>query len=346
MLIGIDVSPISGKSNHKVRGVGKYINLLKDNIEKYDKNNTYKFIEHLENLESLDLLHIPYFDPFFLNLPFRKKVKTVVTIHDLIPIEHSKQFPRGIKGNIKWQINKMLISKVDGIIVDSNASADSVSKILNFRKNNIHTVYLACDKELRPIEKDSARKITKKFNLPDSFFLYVGDLTWNKNLPRLVEASIQIKMPLVMVGKALSEEGFDSTNPWNKDRQIVNRLTRNNENFIKLGFVTTDELAALYSLALALCMPSIDEGFGLPVLEAMQCGCPVITTKRGSLPEVAGEAAEYVDAFDMQSIAHGMSKIAADKDLQNDLRKKGLSQSGKFTIQKMMEQTINVYNNK
>lgn len=341
MKIGIDISPLS--SGHKVRGVGSYVSLIKNNIEKYDKENKYIFFEG-KAPNDVDIIHYPYFDPFFSMLPFKNKVKTVVTVHDLIPLMHRKNFPIGIRGEIKWQVNKLLLRNVDGIIVDSNASGDDVQKATGIQKNRIFTVYLDVDKAYKPIDDLRAKKeIIERYNLPENFFLYVGDVTWNKNLPRLISATEKVNIPLIMVGKALVDENYNSKNPWNNDRNIINSRINDNSLFVRLGFVPNKDLNIIYNLAIALCMPSLDEGFGLPVLEAMNCGCPVITSRLGSIPEVADEAVLYIDAYDTESLIHAMQEIAKDEKIRRDLRDKGLKQADNFSIRKMVEDTTEIY---
>jgi len=346
MRIAVDISPIDSQSEsaHKVRGVGKYITLLKDNLERFDNTNQYIFTSDPQNVVA-DIVHYPYFDPFFITLPFVKKHKTIVTVHDLIPLAHKDKFPVGIRGNLKWLINKRLLKNVDGIITDSVASKDAVRKIVGFSEKFVFPVYLSADEDFRRMSEESMRAagVEKKFKLPSAFFLYVGDVTWNKNLPRIVEAIKKVNIPLVMVGKALVETDYDRKNPWNTDRNSINREINSNPLFIKLGFVETDDLVRLYNSTIALVMPSIDEGFGLPVLEAMKCGCPVITSRLGSLPEVGGDAVLYVDAYSFEDIAEKMNRIATNMDLRSDFSKKSLVKAESFSLKKMVEDTVNSY---
>lgn len=347
MLIVIDVSPIdkSSQSSHKVRGVGKYITLLRDNLQKFDETNTYIFSSNPSKERGIDLIHYPYFDPFFITLPLIKRTKSLVTVHDVIPLSHAKQFPVGIKGNIKWKLNKARLKQVNGIITDSFASKEQIHKEVGITEKKIYPVHLAVDQEFKRLEKGAWEdKIRKKYSLPEVFVLYVGDVTWNKNLPNIVLSAKKTNIPLVMVGKALSEMNFDVKNPWNSDRKIVLDQTLNNPLFIKLGFVPIDDLVEIYNLAQALLMPSFDEGFGLPVLEAIKSGCPVITSDRGSLAEVAGDAAIYVDPDDPESISKAIGQILVSKSLKNELVDKGLEQAKNFSIEKMMKDTISVYN--
>lgn len=346
MRIAIDIGPIdvSSNSQHKIRGVGKYITLLRDNITRYDGKNEYIFTSNPQSLKKIpDLIHFPYFDPFFVTLPYRKKTKTIVTVHDVIPLVHKKQFPSGLKGNIRWRINKIRLKNVDRIITDSKASMSDISRVVGLPSEKISVVYLSVDEEFRTLD-DGAKvaAIRRKFGLPAKFLLYVGDVTWNKNLPRLVAAVKKANIPLVMVGKALTDK-YDETNPWNYDRNKVVNAVGSDPLFLRLGFVPTEDLVGIYNLATALCMPSLDEGFGLPALEAMRCGCPVISSKMGSLPEVGGNAVLYVDAENIESITDGILAVFGNSSLRLDLSQKGLSKASEFTLEKFITDTIAIY---
>jgi len=347
MKIAIDVSPVEdrGLIQHRVRGVGFYIDNLKKALVKYFPQNQYYFFVRGQNLpKTIDLVHYPYFEPFFLTLPIFLKYKTVVTVHDLIPLVFPKEFPAGIRGKIKWQIQKWLLKKADAVIADSKSSKRDICKYVDISVQKVNVVYLAAGEEFRRLRGGNWELlIRKRYGLPDRFMLYVGDATWNKNLPRLIQAMEQIEIPLVMVGRALVETDFDKTNPWNQDLVKIQEMANKNKKIIRLGFIPTEDLVKIYNLAEVFVMPSIYEGFGLPVLEAMACGCPVVTTKEGSLEEVAGKAAFYVDGYDVESIVQGLKKVFSDKSLQKDLSNKGLEKAAEFSWKKTAEETIKVY---
>ena len=147
-----------------------------------------------------------------------------------------------------------------------------------------------------------------------------------------------------MVGKALVSKDYDKKNAWNKDLVHVQKELEGDDLFHTLGFLSTDELVKLYNLAEALVMPSIYEGFGLPLLEAMRCGCPVIASNGGSLPEIGGDGVLYIDCLDEKNMAEVMQKIFNDKKLQENLRKKGFLQAKKFTPEKTISMTVEAYN--
>jgi glycosyltransferase involved in cell wall biosynthesis len=343
MNIGLDISPL--QSGHVIRGVGFYVQNLKKSLELYDKENHYSFLNTLENADNLDILHIPYLDPFFVHLPLRKKCKLVVTVHDLTPLVFPKLFPTGIRGRVKWEINKKLLNNVDAIITQSDCSNNDIQRFTGISKEKIHTVYTATGEEFKQlnIPKTMNQELRTKYKLPEKFVLYVGDVTPNKNLPALVDAIKTTKHTLVMVGKSLANREFDRSNALNNDLIYIQEQAENNPQIKILGFVDQQDLVALYNIATVSILPSLYEGFGLPLLEAMQSGCPVITTKGGSLPEVAGDAAYFVDPTSVESIANGINEVMGDAALQKSLINKGLKQAEKFTWKKSAEQTVNVY---
>lgn len=343
MKIAIDVSPL--QNDNKVRGVGFYLENLKNALVKYYPQNEYIFFQRGEKLpKDLGLVHFPYFEPFFLARSIYKKYKTVVTVHDLTPIVFPSLFPRGIKGEIMWQMQKFSLKKANAVITDSNSSKNDVIKFTGIPSVKIHVVFLAASENFKPLNKTLLlRRIRVKYGLPEKFVLYVGDVTPNKNLPRLLDAVTDLKIPIVMVGKSLVSENYDKTSSWNHDLNRVNELAKGNKNIIRLGFIPNEDLAGVYNLATVFTMPSLYEGFGLPILEAMACGCPVVTTKEGSLCEVANEGVYYVDAYNVESIKEGIKKVFNDKKLQEELSRKGLENAKKFSWKKTAEETLNVY---
>jgi len=343
MNVAIDISPLS--TGHKVRGVGFYLKHLKEAFTKYDKEITFNYFSSLSGVKDADVIHFPYFDPFSKAIPFNLSVPIIVTIHDLTPIKFAKHFPVGVRGNVNWKINKYQSKKLSAIITDSESSKKDIIKYLSYPEDKIHVVYLAAGEEFFPkkVTAQRAQELRDKYNLPEKFVLYVGDVTWNKNIPRLIKACIDKEIPLVMAGKALVQKDYETNHPWNKDLVTSQKLIRTAKTIHALGYVDDDDLVDLYRLATVFTMPSLYEGFGLPVIEAMQSGVPVVASNEGSLPEVGGEAIYYVDANSEESIAQGIYDVFNSQQLQKELTQKGMEQAKMFSWTKTAEQTITVY---
>lgn len=347
MKIAIDISPLNDTSliSHRVRGVGFYLKHLKSALLKYFPDNEYIFFTKGERIDkSVDLVHYPYFDPFFITLPMLEKQKRIVTVHDLTPLVFPQNFPSGIRGNFKWQIQRLNLLKSDRILTDSLSSKNDIEKHAGLSKDKIDVAYLAAADDFRSMISGKWQKeIKNKYDLPDKFVLYVGDVTWNKNLPRLIKAVTEAKLPMVMVGAALANVNVDKSNPWNQDLVESLKLIEKNKLIKILGFIPTDDLVAIYNVATVFTMPSIYEGFGLPILEAMQSGCPVVTTCEGSISEVAGDSAMYVDAKDIKDISVKISEVFESSKLQSEYSIKGLENAKRFSWEKTALQTNESY---
>src|SRR3989338_682568 len=155
MKIAVDVSPLSKSYNllHKVRGTGFYIENLKRSLLSYFPENEYIFFVRGENIpKDVDLVHYPYFEPFFLTLPLKKTHKTVVTVHDLTPLVFKDKFPSGIKGGVRWAVQKRLLQMADAVITDSISSKKDIEKFTKISPSKIHVVYLAADEKFKKLE--------------------------------------------------------------------------------------------------------------------------------------------------------------------------------------------------
>ena len=285
MKVGIHLGGLG--SGHEVRGIGVHTSELLKELKLKTKNSELK-IEEYNQSKKYDLVHYTVFKPFSFSLPFRKPAKKVVlTIHDLIPLIYPKHYPVGIKGNLIFFIQKLLIKKnVDAIITISETSKKDICRFLGVDPSKVHVIYLAPKNVFKPItdhrspaspSQGGLSTVQKKYNLPDSFALYVGDVNFNKNIPGLIEMCKYVNIPLVIVGKQAVEIG-------DRDRDLSHQeLTHLKgldwSNVIRLGFVPDHDLAAIYNLADIYIQPSFYEGFSLPPLEAKACGTWVIATK-------------------------------------------------------------------
>ncbi|RLC34031.1 hypothetical protein DRH14_03830, partial [Candidatus Shapirobacteria bacterium] len=219
--IAIDISPTIDANS--LRGVGFYTKRLVPALQQQIKKNldyqnwTIDLVQQ-NNLDyqKYNLIHYPYFDPFKLSIP-PKKIPTIITVHDLIPRQFKSHFPVGIKGEIKWQIQKQRLKQTDYIITDSHSSKYSIHEITKYPLDKIYSIYLAADKKFKPIpQKSNLIKTKKKYNLPTKFVLYVGDINWNKNIPQLVKSCLALNYPLVIVGSSATKTDVPQ-HPWTKD---------------------------------------------------------------------------------------------------------------------------------
>ena len=250
-----------------------------------------------------------------------------------------EHFPPGIRGNLKFQIQKFSLKNTKAIITDSENSKKDLFKYLNYPKNKIHVVPLAPAEEFKELKIENYKlKIKQKYQLPEKFILYVGDVNYNKNIPGLIKAlsGLKEKMSLVLVGKAFKDENLKETR---EILQLINSL-KLEKKVLRLGWIPDKDLVAVYNLASVYCQPSFYEGFGLPVLEAMACGCPVVAAKTSSLSEICGSAAVMVDPNDINDMIRGLGEAINKRE---ELIKKGLLQAKKFSWQKTAQQTYEVY---
>jgi glycosyltransferase involved in cell wall biosynthesis len=268
--------------------------------------------------------------------PKVEKAKMVTTIHDLSPIifpeyQHPKTiavYKRGLK---------LVQKEADAVITDSQASKADIVKHLNIDPDKIHVVYLGISPKFldfahqdKDTKQASASQVAAKFNLAQPYALCVGTREPRKNLNRVIKAfnrlidNTHLNLDLVIAGRyGWGEE----------DGQI-------SPNIKLVGPVSDMELLGLYYGSRVFIYPSLYEGFGLPVLEAMSLGVPVVTSNKGSLKEVAGDAAVVVDPENIDSISQGILTAVKTPDQYTKL---GLIQAGKFSWEKTAKQTLAVY---
>lgn len=333
---------------HSGRGIGLYTKELIGAIGKYSPGTELSFFKDIASVDKkADIIHYPFFDPFFLTMPWRSPKPTIVTIHDLIPLSYPDHFPRGIKGEIKWQVQKWAVKHVArAVITDSVASKREIETIVQFPKDAITAIPLAPREVFRPVkdEKTLAR-IRKQYALPEAFFLYVGDVNWNKNIQGLLHAYFQYKKTrkeyekLILIGRAFWEKHLSEVKEIDR---IIHQLDLSTD--VRMpGFISDADLAGMYSLASACVFPSFAEGFGFPVLEAMACGCPVIAGDSPGLVEIAGPSV-LVSPHNSSDIRKGLDMIRSLSVQKRDqIVTDGLVWTKKYTWQKVAVQTVKAY---
>jgi len=263
---------------------------------------------------------------------------TVTTIHDVIPYTYPET-----STTLDWLIYHfwlpLAVRWSDAIITDSTQSKEDIVRFLRAKENKVTVVPLAANDDYHPMRNNSVMAALETYEIRKPFILTVGSLESRKNLPRLLEAYARLrhwseKWTLVIVG----------ARKWKYAPifETVQRLEL--EHYVRFtGYVEEEDLPALYNGADLFVFPSLYEGFGLPVLEAMACGTPVVTSNTSSLPEVAGDAALLVDPYDVEEIATAMRRILEDEALAAELRAKGLARAKEFSWERTARETIAVY---
>lgn len=340
MRIGFDISPI--KSGHKNRGVGFYTSNLLENLKNIEELELVEFTS-LDKVHSLDVVHYPYFDFYFRSLPLKKRFATVVTVHDATPLVFKDQYPAGLRGSINFLFQKKALQSCKAVITVSNNAKDDIKRLLNIPEEKIHVVYSAPANHFKKIKNGQEMKVVRsKFNLPEQFALYVGNVNWNKNIINTAQACIDADIDLVIVGGAfLKRDNLDHPE-MASFKKYLDKFS-GNPRIHTLGFVDDEELVALYNLASLTLLVSFYEGFGFPILESQSCKTPVITSNCSSMPEIAGEGALFVNPKSVNEITEAIKKVTSDADLQKKLVKKGEENLLRFSWKKTAQEVVDVY---
>jgi glycosyltransferase involved in cell wall biosynthesis len=261
----------------------------------------------------------------------------VVTIHDLSFFHDPAWFPRNRAHYYRTAVARSA-RNARRVIADSHATADDVRTMLRIPEDRIDVVPLGVEEHFSPADAHAQEAARTKYKLPATFFLYVGTLEPRKNLIRLVQAFEQIAndcdLDLVLAGR----DGW-------KTRALHKTIAASPvKSRIHLpGFIAYEDLPALLSAAHTFVWPSLCEGFGLPPLEAMACGTPVLASDVSSVPEVVGDAGLLVNPYDTDTIAEAMARLASDEALRNHLRTQGPERAATFTWRATAEQTLASY---
>lgn len=345
------VAIVSGASRDKdvVRGIGVHTSeLFKALRMGSNKNIDIPEISPNDDLSKFDVVHFTSFRPFFISLPFTKpkNTKFVLTVHDLIPLIYPDVYKPGIKGTINYLINKFLVKKyVDAIITISETSKKDVVRFLQVKPEVVHVIYLGPKEEYKKIEGNGwQEEIKSKFNLPDKFILYYGDINYNKNIPTLVKACIKLKIPLVLAGKqALEVENMDLNHPENIHLKPILSNLLDSRKVIRTGYMTDEDANKLLNLATCLVQPSYYEGFGLSVIHAFASGCPAVAAKAQALVEIGGEACLYFDPKSEDELINTINKLIKNKETSDELIRGGFVRVKKFSWKKCADETLDVY---
>jgi glycosyltransferase involved in cell wall biosynthesis len=327
-----------------------YLNREYENQEIFYKDNftkiilrarpeIYKHIHipfhiHYKN-RSIELFHFLYNAPSVVfNIPF------VLTIHDV----SYKHVPHMISIRNKLSLSLQLYinaKKAKRIITDSETSKKDIIRFFNVNPENIEVIYLSVDNNFL-IKRDEEKKlkISAKYDLPEKYILYVGTFLPHKNLETLIigfkelNQHYKLSHKLVLAGK----KGRN----YKKIENLLSQLKMNNDVKI-IGFVPDEDLPYIYSLSDLFVFPSLYEGFGLPLLEAMASGVPVLASNSSCLPEIAGDAALYFNPKDSRDLNAKIVSILDNKILSKELISKGFNRVKHFSWKKMTEKTLMLY---
>jgi glycosyltransferase involved in cell wall biosynthesis len=286
--------------------------------------------------ERPDLYHAPHYV-----LPAAIHCNSVVTIHDCIHL----MFPQYLPNRMAYAYARAQMwtaaHRSDCILTVSDASKRDILHLFNIPPEKIVVVYNAIDAHFSITPPpDAVARVRERYQLDHRFVLYVGNIKPHKNLVRLIEAFSELRtgdledVKLLIIGDQISKLPAL--------RHAVHRH-KLHKHVRFLGYVPDDQLAVLYRLAAVFVFPSLYEGFGLPPLEAMASGTPVVVSNVSSLPEVVGDAAVLVDPHDIDSIVDGLRCVLTNPTRADEMRRKGLERSREFSWERSVARTLEVY---
>jgi glycosyltransferase involved in cell wall biosynthesis len=282
----------------------------------------------------VDVLHCPsYVAP--ASLP---RCATVATIHDLVSFKLPETLPPRDRAWNQRAI-RLLVDRADHLLADSESTRTDLIEVLGLPPERITTVHLAARSHLSPAPHPNDASLRAGYGIQGAYFLYVGAIQPRKNVGRIVEAFRRLRGTLPTPVKLVLAGGWG----WLSDEVLAQLEHDTGSDILNLGRVPDAHLGALYRGALGLVYPSLYEGFGLPVLEAMACGCPAIASNVSSLPEVAGSAGLLVSPTDTDAIEAAMRSLATDEQLRADLASRSVLQASTFSWQRAARETLGVY---
>ncbi|NOZ30242.1 MAG: glycosyltransferase family 4 protein [Chloroflexi bacterium] len=280
-----------------------------------------------------------YHSTYFL-MPYRPGVPTVLTVYDLIPI----LYPEAVSRRARWlfpHLLRLALRAAHRVIAISTATKKDLCRVTGVPESRIDVIPLAPDPRFVPQPGPMIAHLRERLGLPPRYALYVGSNKPHKNLVRLIEAWGLVSKTPEAAGWALVIAGvWDPRYPEARQRARTLGLQ---DQVRFLGPVDEADLPALYGGAELFVFPSLYEGFGLPVLEAMACGAPVVCSDRASLPEVAGDAALLVDPTDAEALAGAITRLLTDEGLRQEMRRRALARAAEFSWERTACMTLAVY---
>jgi len=362
--IGIDVRKL-----HDF-GIGTYIRNLLRHLARLDRETEYVLLARPEDSQTLDALgenfrtvsetsgnysiaeqitipwrlrreHVALFHAPHYVLPPLVSCRSVVTIHDCIHLMFPQYLPNRLALAYARTSIAMASKRATRVLTVSESSKRDILRFVDVPADKIDVIHNAYDERfgVEPREEDVVR-VRERYQLHDEFVLYAGNVKPHKNLGRLIEAFHLVRnrglqhLKLVLIGDEISKYAA-------LRRAVHQHQLHKYVRF--LGYLPEETLAVMYRLAGVFVFPSLYEGFGLPPLEAMASGTPVVTSNVSSLPEVAGDAALLADPYDPAAIADAIYRVLTDESLRRDLRHKGLARAQQFSWEASVRRVLEIY---
>lgn len=357
--------------NTKIRGTARYLMNLIKYLPQFDNKNEYYLLQY-ENIPQnisfynyitikknqlprqlyehywlnfrlpkiLEELKIDIFFTPYIFVPLtKKKWKNVIVIHDALT-KVCKQY-------YTWHYRKYMdimvppsIKRSDFIVTVSEYAKKDIMKYYSISEDRIQHLYLWTDEKYKPLilTGEYKEKLLKKYNLPEEFILFVGVLEERKNISGIIKISDllyekRVNIKILLVGR----EGFNF-------KKIVSELNKRKDRIIHIKDIEDEDLVGLYNLAKIFLFPTFCEGFGIPPLEAMKCGLPVVASNNSSMPEVVGDGGLLGKANDYEFFADSIIKLLENKFVYNQMKSKALLQANKFTAEKHISKLVELFN--
>ena len=367
MRIGIDIRPL-GFLDDKA-GIYQYIDNLISNLLSVDHQNDYTLLSTLKGSQEngkipnrrikrvpgrlsefllegltlpveilmgeLDLFHGPCFF-----VPRHLRGKSIVTIHDLMMFRAPEFLNPEWAASLKKKVHAS-VKRADAIIAVSEFTKKDMGELLHISEERIRVIHNGIDSTLHPIkDKIEIEKVKVKYGVKGPYLLFVGNIEPKKNIERLIHACVKLqhstryKYPLLVVGK----KAWHFQKVW----EVVRQVHAENDT-VFTDVVDGADLPYLYSGAELFIFPSLFEGFGIPVIEAMACGTPVVASNRTSIPEVSGDAAVIVDPMNVDELAGAIYQVLSTPALREKLIERGIERARYFSWEKSTRETLKLY---
>ena len=318
-------------------GVRESLRYRQDDVEFQDSHTSIYSLAEQWELASFskrsDLLHVPHF-----NVPVLGAKKLVVTVHDIIYLKDTAYSGSFFGRAYVEFMFKVIERKADAVLAVSEYTKNDLLEHFPGLKGRVFVTHEAASFLFQPVAAHDLEATKKKRSLTKPFVLFVGSLKAHKNVSVLIEAMRALKEEKGLPHELILVGGKDE-----KEKELL-ALIEKNASFVRsLGHTGDEELVHFYNLAEAFVLPSLWEGFGLPVLEAMACGAPVLASDRASLPEVVGEAGRLFDPTRVDELKDLLYNVLQSRDLRQKMRADGFIQAKKFSWDKTAAETLNVY---